>query len=93
MHIERGETVQQFALFRRADFCIEFDNRRTRLRLVRLPSHRLNPGLLDNLVNVFQDARVALRRGHRESQHASMQADSIFDESQKNQRDENEAAW
>src|ERR1700756_681633 len=90
VYIQRGKAIQQFALFRRAHFCVEFNNRRARLRLVRLPSHRLNPGFLDHLVNVLQDARVALRRGHCESQHTSMEADPVFDESQKNQRDENE---
>src|SRR5579872_1444993 len=46
VYIQRGEAIQQFALFRRAHFCVEFNNRRSRLRLVRLPSHRLDPRIL-----------------------------------------------
>src|SRR5579864_8777000 len=88
VYIQRGEAIQQFALFRRAHFRVEFNNRRARLRLVRLPAHRLDPRILHDLMNAFQDARVALRRGHRKSQHTSVQADSIFDDPQKNQRDE-----
>src|ERR1700752_4935246 len=86
MNLERAETIQHLALFRRGDFRIELDHRSSLRRPMRLPPLRSDLSLLNDLMNSVEDTRIAGRSRHREGQHTSMQTDSILEDAQANQR-------